>query len=409
MRPSAGARLVFILAIFIASGVDSRAETVTSVAGGSLKKLSYASLEGFQESDFLGSWRAFLLNCESILAKSPEQRPARSPLGDIKFACERAVERLIDDSASARQFFERWFEPHEIVPDNSRFVDKPAFFTGYYEPVVDGALDRGDIFTEPLLAPPDDLVELKPGEPWPESLKRYSAARRRPDGTLEAYPDRKAIELGDIAVPARPVAWVRDAIEAFMIQVQGSAAIRLENGELLRVSYAGRNGQPYTSIGKVLVDDGLVPLEEMNLVRLKQWVRDHGQSPGEPGRDLLHRNASFVFFSADFSNSRVVGPIGGSGVPLSSLNSIAIDRTIWSYGLPFWIDATIPWMEPGRDASPLRRLFIAQDTGGAILGPARADIYFGSGDRAGVLAGGIRHSGRMIVLLPRQETLDHQK
>ena len=299
------------------------------------------------------------------------------------------------------EFINLRFQAFEIFPSSQDRPGGSAFLTGYYEPVVDGAMNRTEEFSTPMLARPDDLVMLDPGSDHGAQLSGLSAARRRDDGSLEPYPDRWAIDAGAIASRTKPVAWVRDAIEAFMIQVQGSAAIRLNDGAILRLSYSGKNGRPYTSIGKILVDNGFIPSSEMSLERLKRWVRDNGQAPGDKGLELLQKNASYVFFSADTSDPRTSGPIGGSGVPLSSLRSIAIDTKIWPYGLPFWIDAELPWTGEGSATTRFRRLLIGQDTGGAIVGPARADIYFGSGDKAGLLAGGIHHYGRMIVFLPK--------
>jgi membrane-bound lytic murein transglycosylase A len=167
---------------------------------------------------------------------------------------------------------------------------------------------------------------------------------------------------------------------------------------MLRLSYAGRNGWPYTSIGRILVEEAHIPAAEMSLARLKDWIRENGQEIGQPGRALMQRNRSYVFFQAEETAGGTYGPRGAQGVSLSPWRSIAVDRAIWPYGLPFWLDAELPWHEPR--PTPFRRLMIAQDTGSAIVGPKRADIYVGSGDEAGRIAGGFRHHGEMIVLLP---------
>ena len=167
---------------------------------------------------------------------------------------------------------------------------------------------------------------------------------------------------------------------------------------MLRLTYAGRNGHPYTSIGRLLAERGEVAPGAMSLDWLKGWLRAHGQNPGEAGRALMARNASYIFFSAGPLTGQD-GPTGGAGVPLTTLRSIAVDRSRWSYGLPFWIDAVLPWR--GTNPSRLRRLMIAQDTGSAIVGPARADLFFGSGPEAGHRAGDIRHRGRFVVLQPK--------
>ena len=183
-----------------------------------------------------------------------------------------------------------------------------------------------------------------------------------------------------------------------MIHVQGSARISLEDGSEVRLTYAGRNGHPYTSIGRLLVERGEVPLADMSLETLKNWVRTAGQQFGRPGRALMQENKSFIFFEELACDEPNAGPIGGEGIPLTELRSMAVDRTIWPYGLPFWIEADLPWRSESPE--PFRRLLVAQDTGSAIVGPARADLFFGTGARAGDLAGGIRHPADFVVLLP---------
>jgi membrane-bound lytic murein transglycosylase A len=166
----------------------------------------------------------------------------------------------------------------------------------------------------------------------------------------------------------------------------------------MRLTYAMRNGWPYTSIGRILVEERHISAEQMSLAGLKEWIRQNGQEPGQPGRVLMQRNRSYVFFQAELAGPDGLGPTGAQGVALSPLRSIAVDRGLWAYGLPFWIDADLPWHEP--TPTPFRRLMIAQDTGSAIVGPKRADIYLGSGEQAGRIAGGFRHNGEMVVLLP---------
>ncbi len=295
-------------------------------------------------------------------------RPADAALTAVFAAATR---EKITDLAAARRFFTTHFTPHKIVPKDAA----RGFVTGYYEPVVAGSRVETAEFTTPLLARPDDLESRRP------------------------YPKRAAIEAGAIAAHTRPLVFVADPVEAFLIHVQGSARIRLPDGDEIRLVYAGRNGQPYTSIGRVLIESGAIAPEAMSLAAPKAWVRGNGQKAGEPGRVLLQRNKSYIFFElrSDFAPS--AGPIGGAGLPLSPLRSIAVDRALWSYGLPFWLSGKFSWQSD--EPSPFRRLMIAQDTGAAIVGPARADIFFGSGASAGERAGKIRHACDFVVLLPR--------
>jgi membrane-bound lytic murein transglycosylase A len=307
-------------------------------------------------------------------------------------AAAAAAAHIGDASGAVPQaFFTRRFQPHRIVGG-------PAFFTGYFEPVVDGAVMRSAEFTAPILSRPPDLVTLPADAPLPSPHGPLQAALRVPDSGLVPCPDRTAIEAGALAGRAEPIVWLRDPVEVFIIQVQGSARVRLPDGRMLRLSYAGRNGWPYTSIGRILVEEAHIPPAEMSLARLKDWIRENGQEVGQPGRALMQRNRSYVFFQSEEITVAASSPTGAQGVSLTPWRSIAVDRSLWPYGLPFWIDAELPWHQP--TPTPFRRLMIAQDTGSAIVGPKRADIYVGSGDQAGRIAGGFRHHGEMIVLMP---------
>ena len=376
-------------------------QQVPAVAGAQLRPLALESLPGFEQDDALAAFGAFSLSCEAMAATRPELRAGLPTPDLLRVVCAKALAAKPASQSEARQFFAQHFAAFEILPDQPIRAGGPAFFTGYYEPVVDGALERSEDFSEALLGRPADLVTLAPQDERGDLPADLAGARRLSDGRLVSFPDRAAIDSGVLGDTALPVAFVRDGIEAFLIQVQGSAAVRLADGRLVRLTYAGRNGLPYSSIGRQLIDSGEIPEAEMTLARLKEWVRAAGQKPGEAGRELMHRNRSFVFFTRDESAGRVAGPIGAASVPLTPLRSIAVDRTLWPYGLPYWIEAGIATKSNG--VGYFRQLLIGQDTGSAILGPARADIFFGSGDEAGKLAGDVRHTGRMVVLWPRAE------
>ncbi len=340
--------------------------------GARLRPLAFEDLPGFGQDDHLAAFEVFRLSAQSIARGEPELRNALPAPPALRAVCQKALQQSVASEAEARRFFETHFVACRIET-----AEEPsAFLTGYYEPVAPGSLIRTDEFTEPVFARPADLDHISP------------------------YPTRAEIE----ALGMRrflPLVWLRDAIEVFMIHVQGSAAVDLSDGRRIRLTYAGRNGQPYTSIGRALIEAGEIAPEEMSLARLKQWVRDKGQAPGEPGRALLHRNRSYIFFSMDESPARAQGPIGGAGVPLTALRSVAVDRSLWPYGLPVFVDAVLP--DADGNPSPFQRLMIGQDTGSAILGPARLDLFMGSGDAAGVVAGNIRHRAGLYILLPRDE------
>jgi len=355
-----------------------------------LEPVGFGDLDGWSADDHRAAFRAFARGCGPILAADPALRPARPPDPGLVPVCRAALAAGDPGPAEARAFFERHFAPFRVLPPAG-----DGFLTGYYEPEFDGARERSGRFRVPLLARPDDLVTIPPGETLPGLDPALQAARLGPDGSPEPYPDRAAIEDGALGPRARPIVHLAEPGEAFIIQVQGSARIRLDDGSVVRVAYAGRNGHPYTSIGRILVEEGKIPLAEMSLERLMGWLR---LNPDE-ARALMRKNRSYVFFREATELAPEDGPIGGAGIPLTAGRSLAVDRNLWSYGLPFWLDGTLP--ESLERAEPLRRLMIAQDTGSAIVGPARGDFYFGSGREAGTRAGLLRHAARFVVLMPK--------
>jgi membrane-bound lytic murein transglycosylase A len=349
---------------------------------------SFAALPGFAADDHLAALRAFRASCGAPAAL----RPALPPPPALAAVCAKAL-ALQPTATSARAFFERNFEPRRVGSRGD------AFFTGYYEPVVNGSLVATKDYATPLYAPPPDLVAVPPGATHQGLDPALSAARRQPDGHLVPMPDRAAVETG--AIREMPLVYLRDPVEAFFVQVQGSARIALPDGSLRRLVYAGRNGYPYTSIGKLLVDRLHIPPSQMGMAQLKAWIRAKGQGSGDEGTALMRENRSYIFFAFDDTLPPEAGPIGGEGVSLSPLRSLAIDRAAWPYGLPFYLDADLPWEAAG--ATPLRRLMIGQDTGSAIVGAARGDIFFGTGDEAARRAGALRDHGTLYVLWPKPD------
>ena len=353
-----------------------------------LESMDFESLAGWIDDDHQAAFCAFERSARAIAASQTDPRPAQSAAPEL-IANARAV--LCAGAAAerdGRRFFESRFRPFRVVPENDR-----GFLTGYYEPCIPGSRIETEAFRWPILARPTDLVTFGVDPPPVGFPKDLSGARRASDGSLVPYADRAQIEVER----RDPIVWVRDAVEAFLIQVQGSAQVEFSDRSRARLAYDGRNGLPYTSIGKILIEAGEIPESEMSLVSLKAWLRRDSAR----GLNVMRRNRSFVFFRLAEDFDLDLGPIAGAGVPLTPLRSIAVDRTVWAYGLPFWIDAELPWV----DETPrsFRRLMIAQDTGSAIVGAARADLFFGSGDAAGARAGAIRHPAEFVVLLPRRD------
>jgi membrane-bound lytic murein transglycosylase A len=356
------------------------------VASARLEAIDFGHLPGWAADDHAEALRVFARSAAVLGEKAAATRPARPP-SPAFIATARAALAVGDyDSSGARRFFETRFRPFRVVPENG-----PGFLTSYYEPCVRAARSETEEFRWPILRRPPNLVTFAPEDRPAGIPDGVSGARRLNDGSLIPYDDRAAIE----AERRDPLVWLNDAVEAFLIQVQGSAQVEFADGSRARLAYDGRNGLPYTSIGRILIEEEEIAASAMSLANLKAWLRRDAQR----GLALMRRNKSFVYFKLVEDFDPNLGPVGGAGVPLTPLRSIAVDRSVWSYGMPFWIGAELPWAD--ETLRPFRRLAIAQDTGSAILGAARADLFFGSGEAAGARAGAIRHRADFAVLLPR--------
>ncbi len=317
-----------------------------------------------------------------------DPRPVRAALEEV---CARAIKAATLKPEAARQFFETNFVPVHI----RKLGDAAGFLTGYYEPIVDGSRFPTREFSVPLYRRPHDIVA--PGYPqggaFPNSGKAF---RRTPSGELVPYYDRGEIEDGALDGQHLEICWLRSATDALFIQIEGSARVRLEDGAMMGINYDAHNGYPYVPVGRVLIERHLVPREEMSMQRIREWMHDNPDG----AKEVRRQNRSVVFF-------RIVGldddveALGAQGIPLSAGRSIAVDKALHVYGTPFFIEADLP-LASARSQSPFRRTMIAQDTGSAIVGPARADLFFGAGDEAGQMAGRVRHPGRFAILLPRQ-------
>ena len=350
--------------------------------------MAFADLPGIAADDLAAAFVTFRTSCVAVAGERKALRAAQPAPPGLRAACAKALAMPSPvDAPQAASFFASTFTPRRL-PD-------PAFFTGYYEPVVEGSLQRTAEFATPLLALPKSLTQSGPGG---------IAMHKGPDGSLTPMPDRAATETGALGPDAVPLVWLHKPVDAFFVQVQGSARVLLPDGSMRRLAYAGRNGYPYTSIGKVLVDTLHIPPETMGMADLRRWIEEHGQGPDDAGTQLMRRNRSYIFFRFDDTLPRDAGPVGAAGVSLTPLRSLAVDRNVWSFGLPFYVAADVPWT--GENATPLRRLMVAQDTGSAIIGAARADIFFGTGPAAASRAGVIRHPGALFVLWPKSESED---
>ncbi len=347
-----------------------------------LEPAEFSSLDRWADDDHAASFATFRKSCAAILKRRPPFRPFEE---DLRGVCERAVKiSLPVNEPTARAFFEENFRPVRI----SRLGERDGFLTGYYEPEVEGRRIRGGGFEYPMYRRPADLAAKA------SQMKR--SKRHRVGKRVVGYFDRAAIEEGALAGRNLEICWLKDPIESFFIHIQGSARIRLEDGKLLRLNFDSHNGFPYISVGRVLIDRGVIPREEMSMDAIRTYF---SEMPDE-AREIMRTNKSYVFFREISELPADIEPPGAQGVNLTRERSVAIDKNLHIYGTPFWIEADLP-LEGEKSATKFHRLMIGQDTGGAILGPARADIYFGAGLNAGMVAGRIRHPGRFYILVPR--------
>lgn len=355
--------------------------------GTTAKAVPFAALPGWERDDHGAAFSAFLDTCAPLLDGRAALRDALPPGEALLKACHAA---RATPPAQARAFFEAHFLPFDIVPASGA-----GFLTAYYEPELEASLEKNPAFPVPVLGRPADLVTIPQGETRPGIEPGFQAARQTDRG-LEPYPTRAQIWAGALDGKGLEIVWLKDHAELFITQVQGSARLKLPGGKSSRLVYAGRNGHPYTSIGRKIVERGEMTLEEMTLAKLMAYLR----ADAARGRALMEQNASYVFFARDDTLDPAKGPIGGAGVPLTPGRSLAIDRTLWPYGLPIYIDVNP--LTPAGPRARIERLMVAQDTGSAILGPARADFFMGSGAEAGERAGLLRDPLRFIVLLPKE-------
>jgi membrane-bound lytic murein transglycosylase A len=353
----------------------------------------WADVDGWANDDHAAAFSTFLGSCRVLT--TTKQRPARdaSPVSDaLKDVCTRALAAIPLDDDGARKFFEDNFRPLRI----SKLGDTAGFLTGYYEPIIEGSRVPTGQFTAPLYRRPPNLVvsgRRKLGDVFPS--KGVKVGRRVGRRKIVPYYDRGEIENGALDGWHLEICWLHDPVDVLFAQIQGSARIRLEDGSILRVNYDSHNGWPYTPVGRVLIDRKVIPKDEMSMQRIRDWM----DANPDQAKEVRAQNKSYVFFRiTDLATEDEA--IGAEGVPLVPGRSIAVDHALHIYGTPFFIAADLP-LTNERAATKFRRLMVGQDTGSAIVGPARADIYFGAGDEAARMAGRIKNAGDFIMLLPR--------
>lgn len=351
-----------------------------------LAHVRFGDLQGWDTHDHGHALETFRRSALEILDRgSGFSRPVRFGGGPEAWMkpCRDALR-----PQDARSFFETRFQPYRVED-----ADRPeGLFTGYFEPELTGSRVPAPGFKVPLYRRPIDLVAFSDVD----RSKTGMAYGRFVDSEARPYVSRRDIEQGGaLSEQGLEIAWLRDWPDAFFMQVQGSGRVRLEDGTLIRLTYDGKTGLPYTSIGALLADGGIIPRHEMSMQAIRRWMLQHPQE----ARELMWRNESFVFFREVELERDDLGALGAQHVQLTSRRSLAVDRSLWMFGTPVWLDTVIPADDKGATET-FRQLMIAQDTGTAIKGVARGDLYWGSGEKAEMIAGYMKSPGAMTVLLP---------
>ena len=352
-----------------------------------LQPAEWSELSGWDGDDHARAFELFRTSCATLIKR---------PLWQA--SCEAAQKVGASGTAkgsaeAARAWFEAQFRPWALTnPDG----DRTGLVTGYYEPVVRGNRSKKPPYLVPVFGPPADLIVVDLESLYPE-LKGLRLRGRIEGRKLVPYPDRSKWSALEAQRADDALLWLDDPLDFFFLQIQGSGQVVLDDGSRVRIGYADQNGHPYRSIGKWLIDQGELQVHEASMQGIKAWAAAHPQRLPE----LLNANPSMVFFRElpvpkNGDGAMGSGPPGALGVPLTPERSIAVDPRHVPLGAPVWLATTYPNSE-----RELNRLMLAQDTGGAIRGPARADFYWGSGAEAGSLAGRMKQRGMLWVLLPR--------
>ncbi len=350
-----------------------------------LTRVEFAILPGWHLDDQEEAVVALIKSCEKILSLPDDKEIGTAGLivkaGDWKEVCSIAQSHTI----KGREFFETYFVP--FASASSKTGEK-GLFTGYFEAELKGSKTRSETYNNPLYAKPNDLINVNLGQ-FSDEFEGKHIVGQLQGNTLKPYPERGEIEAGLLREKGLELLWIDDAVDLFLLQVQGSGRVILENGDVEHVGFAAHNGRPYKSIGSALIDQGELQPGQASWDGIKGWIEKHP----DKAAGLFAINPRFIFFRKIIGD----GPIGAQGVALTPRRSMAVDRRYIPLGMPIWLDT----VQPGGSTEPLQQLLIAQDTGGAIKGPVRGDFFWGYGARALAKAGVMKSEGRYYILLPK--------
>ncbi len=348
---------------------------------GLLKPANWEDIDGFYQDNLAFSWPAWLHSCSALVSRPMWQK-----------ACSAATllnnQQVSKPSLESLQgYFKEYFSVYKTTNIDG---SENGMITGYYEPLLKGSRNKTAKYQNPLYQAPTDLITVELDSIFPEL--KYKRVRGRLVGNkLVPYYNRAEIELDASPIKGREFIYIDDIIDVFFLQIQGSGLVQLENGEQVHVGYADQNGQSYNSIGRILIERGELTSATASMNGIKNWARNNPSKL----RELLNSNPSYVFFRE--LPAGLPGPLGALGVPILGERSVAIDPKFVPLGAPVFLSTTEP-----NSKKPIKRLVVAQDTGGAIKGGVRADFFWGAGFEAGAKAGAMKQTGKIWVLLPKE-------
>jgi membrane-bound lytic murein transglycosylase A len=357
-----------------------------------LKPAKWEDVDGLSEDDMSAAWPAWLQSCSTLKNKT-QKNNTQSNQQSWQAVCSAANALNKPDKKAAQTYFMQYFN---VYSANNQDETNTGLITGYYQPLLRGSRTKSSQYPHPLYKQPADLITVDLGEAYPE-LKNKRVRGKLKGNRLVPYPTRAEIETIPSPLVGNELVWINDIVDGFFLQVQGSGLVQFENGESMHVGYADQNGQAYNSIGRVLIERGELTIDQAGMQGIKDWARNNPQKL----RDLLNANPSYVFFRE--LPAGLSGPLGALGVPLTAERSVAIDPRHVPLGAPIFLSTTLP-----NSSRPLKKLMVAQDTGGAIKGGVRADYFWGAGEIAGKQAGSMKQQGKIWVLLPKDFILPNQ-
>ncbi len=378
----ASAAVVAVIAVVAVCLIPSK-KTPTAEPELRMTAIGYDALSGWADDDHTAALKTFLVSCTRMMTKPHTvlELERDAWLG----VCDLAQRVPIDDTAAARAYFEQNFTPLELAFGDNR----TGLLTGYFEPELRGSRERKPGFEHPLYRLPTDMINADLGA-FAQDLAGRKVVGRLDGASYVPYYARDEIASGVLSGQGLELLWVDDAVDAFFLEIQGSGRVVLENGALVRVGYAGKNGRAYTAIGRTLIDRGALTKDTVSLFSIRDWLKANP----DDAADVMNSNRSYVFFREQTES----GPLGSEGVVLTPDRSLAVDRRVIAMGTPVWIETSLPQAAGG---GQMDRLTIAQDTGGAITGALRGDMFWGPGERAELLAGHMKEQARFVILKPR--------